>query len=127
MGMLNYRLREGWDVEEAVHTPPGAKPKRVPPPQTEKPPQATTPEGRRWNAAQAICKTIAASPQAFRFRCTEPMIEYAFERDLLGYRIRFLAPDRAQLTAYWRKDNVPSELNRIYDVNGEEIKEVRRA
>lgn len=121
-----YRLRTGWPVESAVLTHPGARPNHAPPPKRERPPCADTPEGQQWNAAVEICRTIATSPHAFHFRCTEPMTEYAFESDLLGYRIRFLSPGRAQLTAYWRKENVPSGLNRIYDVDGEKIKEVHQ-
>lgn len=123
---LNYRLRSGWSVENAMSTPVGARPNRVLPPKREKPPKADTPEGMRYNAALAICKTIAASPEAFGFRCVLPMTEYLFESDLLGYRIRFLSPVLAQLTAYWRNKDVASDLNRIFEVDGEEIKEVQQ-
>lgn len=126
VGVLNYRLREGWDVEEAVHTPVGTRPNRVPPPRMEKPPQANTPEGRRWNAAQEICKTIAVSPAAFNFRCTEPMTEYMFESDTVGYNILFLSPHLAILTAYYRNKEIPCRLYRVFEVDGEKVKEVEQ-
>lgn len=126
VGVLNYRLRAGWDVEAAVHTPVGAKQNRKPPPKTEHLPQADTPEGQRWNAAMAICKTIAFRPAMFDFRCTEPMTEYAFDSDILGYNIRFISPELARLTAYYRKKDIPSNLYRVFQVDGEKIKEVEQ-
>lgn len=123
---LNYRLRSGWSAEDAVSTPVGAKLNRVPPPKQAKRPKSDTPEGMRWNAAMEICRKIASTPSEWNFRCVAPMTEYAFESDLLGYRIRFLSPGLARLTAYWRNKDVDSDLYRVFEVNGEEIKEVQQ-
>lgn len=127
INVLNSRLRNGWSAEDAVHTPVGARLNRVPPPKQAKPPKSDSQEGMRWNAAMEICRTIAGAPSEWNFRCVIPMTEYAFESDLLGYRIRFLSPGLARLTAYWRNKDVHSDLYRVFEVDGEEIKEVQQA
>lgn len=121
---LNWRIRNGWPIEKAVEMRTHEAPPSAPPPKRQKLPDAKTPEDKRRNAAMQICRIIAFRPEEWDFRCIVPMIEYVFESDLLLYTVRFLTPDRAQLTAFYKEKRIPSDLCRLYSVDGEEVKEI---
>lgn len=85
---------------------------------------ALSPKQIRENAARCICENIA-KPEEIGFRCVEPMTEYAFSGDILGYTIRF-EPDgnTARLTAHYRRSGMPSGFGRVYRIDGESAKEI---
>lgn len=84
-------------------------------------------EKARENAAEAICKKIAVSPEAFNFRCIEPMLKFEFESDILGYIIQFSADGKtARLSAYYRKDGLASALDRLYAIDKDTAREVQQ-
>lgn len=124
---LNYRIKSGRSVEEAT-----SKPTRTQKIAAEARSNANAPgkceptEQERWVAAYAVCRTIAWDPAAFGLRCTEPMVEYVFESNAVGYTIRFLSPKLARLTAYYKEKGIPSDLYRVFQVDGENIKEVEQ-
>ena len=124
---LDYRIKNGRSVEEAMSEPTrtqkiaeGARSGSNVTVESE------PTEQERWNAAYAVCRTIAWDPAAFGLRCTEPMIEYAFESDVVGYTIRFLSPKLARLTAHYKEKGIPSDLYRVFQVDGGNIKEVEQ-
>lgn len=124
---LNYRIKNGRSVEEAMseltRTQKIAERARSGSNVTA---ESEPTEQERWDAAYAVCRTIAWDPAAFGLRCTEPMVEYVFESDVVGYTIRFLSPKLARLTAHYKEKGIPSDLYRVFQVDGENIKEVEQ-
>lgn len=124
---LAYRLRNGRSVEEAMSEPTRTQKIAAEARSNANAPGKCEPtEQERWVAAYAVCRTIAWDPAAFGLRCTDPMVEYVFESDAVGYTIRFLSPKLARLTAHYKEKGIPSDLYRVFEVDGENIKEVEQ-
>jgi len=129
--MLRERMHKGWSLDEAIETPKGGTRQSVTlhrDCEADPTDGMSLPEIERWNAAKAVCREIIFGNAAdANFRCVTPMIEYAFEGDVLGWRIHF-APEgcRAHLTARYLEHGFDSDFHREYLVDGEKVKEVRQ-
>lgn len=133
---IRERLHKGWSIEEAAETLTlGVKSlvarraaQALAGGATEDPTAGMSrAEAARYKAAKKIAAEIAGeNADEFGFRCSIPMKEYLFEGDILGYRICF-TPDgsSARLSARYRSEGADSDLNRLYIVHGEKIKEVQ--
>ena len=128
---IRNRIHAGWTIEEAADTPIRAK--RDNKPRMQNDARAVNhidgmnqTEIERYKAAVKICRTIVHNPYAFNFRCTLPAEEYRFEHNILGYIIRFNKNGtRARLSAYYRKHELMSDLNRAFMITGEAIREIQ--
>ena len=117
---IRNRMHRGWSIEEAADLPRGANVrKRV------KATPTASDSSDRMRAALKIFSQIGADPSEWNFRCVVPMLEYAFESDLLAWTIRF-SPDgsHAELTARYKTHGFKSDLCRNYIFSGDEVQEV---
>lgn len=128
---LRSRIDRGWTLEDAICAPMYGQ--KNPSEQSKAGADAIlneTPadEEARCRAAINICRKImVGDPREVCFRCVQPMIEYMFESDILGYRIRFEnGGTRARLTAWYKKHGFESSLHRTYAIEGDKARELLR-
>lgn len=113
---IDSRLHRGWPVDRIVETP--AKITHRSTPHRETTNQSYDPE---YKAALCICKMISADPEGHNFRRIASG-KYAFDGDILGWRISYDHERTAHLTAFYRKQGIMSGLKRSFHCK-ETIKE----
>ena len=131
---IRERLHKGWTIEDAADLPVGARACEKTGKQKKNRPaccprkNASAAERSCWEAALKIFHKIGAEPDDWDFRCITPASEYAFESDILGWKISF-APDlrTAYLTAHYKKHGFDSDFRRTFHVIDDSIQEVEIA
>lgn len=131
--LVGIRVRAGWSAEDAADTPSGKAGETIHRRYAEDETAAeaamdgmSARERECYSSALAVCRHVVhCNAHEFNFRCIEPMKEYAFEGDILGYRI-LIRGGLARLSAWYRREGVSSDLCRIYriwDGNARELSE----
>lgn len=122
---LASRLNQGWTLEEATERPVTPKPSQRAnatqiPPEADVPPQ----EREQWIAAQKIARTVTTPDlRTWHFKRAMPGV-YAFEGTLIAWQIVFGRGNLAHLKASWKKTGKPMDYDRVFEVDGERVKEV---
>lgn len=122
---LASRLSQGWTMEEATERPVSLKPSQRAkatqiPPEVDVPPK----EREQYIAAQKIARTVTTPDlRTWHFRRAMPGV-YAFDGTLIAWQIVFGRGGRAHLRASWKKTGKPMDYDRVFDVDGERVKEV---
>lgn len=105
---IDSRLHRGWTVDRIVETPLNTSVHNIVHRSVKSCPQDSC-----SRAALSICKQISGDPEDHNFRRIAPG-KYAFDGDILGWRIEFTNQGTAQLTAFYRQSGMMSDFKRTF-------------